>query len=584
MNQLNPKQLEAVLHKQGPLLVIAPPGSGKTYTICHRIKALRSAGVEAEKICVLTFTKAATLSMQTRYQNLMGYRDLVYFGTIHALCYAILSDSNVKKPIHILSELSKTQLVKRLYHELFPKEKITEDIILDLCKGFSYLSAKKETGEGEEGRLYQAFLKAKEKEKVMDLDDLLLKTLELLNQEEEVLKKWQQRFSYFLVDEFQDVNRLQLEILFLLSKKEKNIMAVGDDDQSIYGFRGSVPGIFKLFEEEYQDLKKVFLDLNYRSFDEIIECGQRCISRNKDRYEKTVFGILQKGGRILYKNYQKETEQIREMVQVINKKELGKVAVLFRTNGLKQRFLFLCKKEGLVIGGSKRLEYAKEVLEDLGAYCNLVLGENMETSLVRILNKPNRNLGRFYITEINKDLSNWINMCYSCGEREQAKTIFRLNKDLNNLRQWKPVLGIQYLFKGMGYDSYATSLGKTYGLLEQEQEGILKDIAGLVEDCESWEEAKSRLREENLSFRQEVADEKISCITMHGAKGLEYDTVFIPYLNDGIIPSRHGISMEEERRLFYVAITRAKKNLYLLSVKHDKDDKVMVSRFLKELK
>lgn len=580
---MNQAQAQAAQHGQGPMLVLAGPGSGKTFTICQRISYLIAQHVSPHQILVVTFNKTAAKDMESRYhrlchsdhgisdhnifdhditphkvhvQNAQGVR----FGTIHSLCYEILRQDPHYQKQTILSETDKYHLLNSLLKQ--PMKDQMKDHKKQLPLGKRYEDYKKMHG-------------------YLDYDDLLSECLRLLSEQPEILSFFQQKYQYLLVDEFQDVNDIQFQILYLLSKQHRNIMVVGDDDQSIYGFRGAKAGIFQDFLTFFPEGKQVVLDINYRCSKEIIQLSNRCISHNKERMVKHMKGISSNGEEPSIRKYASVQEQVTDIVAMIERKtrdgiKKEQIAVLFRTQNQVDQFM---DQMQLI---EKQYDPAIHVrkdfwgLSDIKAYVKLVIGNAGIPELLQVMNHPERGLSRFYLSESMQDLSAWANHCHACKEYGQVKSIKLLQQQLLRMKQMSPYVGMQYLIYAMGYGNYGEQMIKQSAANQKGWESFCQDMLALAQKCIGWE-----------AFYQEITaygDQpdkrgKIHCMTMHKAKGLEFDTVFLPSIDAGVLPNKKAVTkqaVEEERRLFYVALTRAQKHLYLSYTKEK-------SPFLNEL-
>ena len=605
----NNSQKAAIIHNMGPALILAGPGSGKTFTITMRAKYLvEHYHIKPENILVVTFTKAAAIEMKERYLKISDLDTTrISFGTFHSIFFTILKNAYNYSASNVISEEEKRVLIKKLLylHNISSDDEneMINNIISEISKvkgdGIAinnYYSIN--LSEDIFRDIFNDYNKLMIKNKKIDFDDMLCMCYELLNCRDDVLKAWQAKFKYILVDEFQDINMMQYKIVKLLSYPENNIMAVGDDDQSIYGFRGSKPELMMKFEEDYKGLTKIVLDVNYRSTDEIIKSSLNLISHNKRRFYKDIHGDNKKGIPVCIKEYKNLYEQneaiIREIQMYINKGgDYKDIAVLYRTN-LDPRLLI-----------EKTLEYnipftAKDVIpniyehfvfKDIKAYIDIACGSKKREDYLLIANKPKRYISRDVLDtpEINFDR---VVMLYE----DKPWMIERLDKlydDLNVIRDLTPFAAISYIRKAVGYDEYIDEYSKyknidaadLYDLL-----GQIMEAARDYDDYETWFEHiadyTQSIKNKNESLYKREKTDSITFSTMHNAKGLEYDIVYIIDACEGITPHHKSVldhEIEEERRMFYVAMTRAKKVLNICYPLERFNKKQLPSRFIEEI-
>lgn len=569
MLNLNIKQQEACQHIEGPLLVLAAPGSGKTKVICHRIRYLTKKGIPSEKICVITFTRNAARHLR---QQLLSFPEVSkgeelpgFMGTIHGLCYFILKQTRHYRP-QILSEKEKHAVIKALLHNLYPNMLIDEEVVDSVFSS--------DIGE----KIGETYRQEKRRLGVLDYDDLIVETINLLLQKQDVLHHWQKIYSYYMVDEFQDVSKKQLELLTLLGGKSANIMAVGDDDQAIYGFRGSMPGIFKEFEEGFLQCKKVILHTNYRSKDEILHLAKGLIRHNEVRCPKDMKGVRGRGGQVLLGRFQNEKEEqiailarMKEILLTLPEGE--KIGVLFRKNYQLEAFQKVAQESGLFITDFEREK--QDVIGQLKAYIDVMIELEAKKELqleliLPILQCYPEKISRCYIPPGKFSLDSWKNFTKACDKQEHER-VCRLERDITMIKEYGPYLGLKYLFYSLGYQQYAC---EKWG--KRVSGEILNSILVIAKDAENWKRLKEII---GVNTEKNEGDSPVQFMTIHGAKGLEFHTVFLPDLKDEVIPGKDKTEVEEieeERRVLYVAMTRAKVNLYL-SYSGDK-----FSRFIKE--
>ena len=586
-NKASKMQLKAIEHVRGPARVIAGPGSGKTFTIIQRIlKLITQDHIDPDKILTITFTKAAALEMQSRYlketQNdpsLKINKKSAHFGTFHGICYAILKESGLINSFSLIKESEKRKIIGMILQNCKVEGATEYDNITSVLDA---VSRAKNLIDGEIPlnltreefhNIYLEYEDMLDQQKLLDFDDMILKCLKNLQTNQSFCRKWQNKFDHILVDEFQDINEVQYRLVKLLSYPTDNLFVVGDDDQSIYGFRGSAPYIMRKFTEDYKGASELFLTENYRSRREIIELADKMIRRNTDRFEKTPCPVRMGGNiNICFRETRREEEQqLLKDIKNLSKEELFDSAVILRTNMEVLEYTALLKQHGVAVReGIRRKEDILRhfIAEDFKAFLKFCFEGNRRTDFLKIMNKPNIFLSRQALTEeiIEKDSI----FAYYQNNREMKHKVEILFQNFNLASKLSPELALRYFRKVIGYDEY---LKQKYGMKKADELLKIADqIQFLFKQMKQGEKADSffEKQEEIGSVQMQTKKEEvlpgISVITMHGSKGLEFNCVFLPDLNEGVIPGRNSKtpeSIEEERRLLYVAITRAKDSLYL---------------------
>lgn len=607
LSKCNAAQREAASWEKGPLLVLAGPGSGKTFTIVKHIQFLIERGISPEKILVITFTKEAAKSMQNRFQASSDLFYPVAFGTFHSIFFQILRESNSKErrliynreKIQILSNL-----LKKFDESNSAKKEALREEAATLLNIFSFykntlVEDPEELNIPEEFQscfweIYADYQKKISELNAMDFDDILLECFQLLSMNDNQRKKWQKRWQVILIDEFQDINPIQYQILKLLMPPPGNVFAVGDDDQSIYGFRGSEPKCLQTFEEEYR-ASKIHLNLNYRSVPIIIESSLKVMEEGKDRYHKELLSGRKDGevGNVslqMFDDAEKEATDIVENLKRMFVKNKGlpandcpSVAILFRTNMSLQTYSAVLRRENIPFRMKERQEniYEHFIVKDIMAYLLLAEGEFSREFFLQIMNKPCRFISR-----------------EALYEEETNPGIQKLKTQLNNMKHFTPGFAVQYICKAIGYERYLRQLAAGKEEQWEEWNRILlwtKAEATHYDTAKDWQEAQwlyaQELENKNMdskSFAKQKNNEDfaVQLMTVHGAKGLEFDTVIIPDCNEGNFPYGRmpdEKAVEEERRIFYVAMTRAKNNLELSCLTGTKKSPRLPSRYLNPL-
>ena len=584
--QVDSSQKKAIEHDRGPMLVLAGPGSGKTLVITRRTQWLiEKAGVAPGNILVVTFTRAAAGEMRSRFDRLMGGRHLpVSFGTFHAVFFTILKYAYQYKVENILMENEKYDILRDIVHRIDVEMDDEKDFLMNIAgdisrvKGdmmslehFYSVNCSKDVFD----EIYNEYNKKLKRMRRIDYDDMLLQTWQLFKERPDILLAWQKKYRYILIDEFQDINRIQYEIIRLLAKPENNLFVVGDDDQSIYLFRGAKPEILLGFTKDYPEAKLTILNKNYRSTGAIVNRAAQLIDHNEQRYKKDFKAFREKGEEVLVKAFVKPADQylkmIREIVDLHEKRGVPweEIAVIFRTNlqmaGLVEQLMMY--NVPFVMKDSVPNIYEHWIAKDIFSYMNLAFGGNRREDYLRIINRPNRYISRAYLDEDPVNLSNLKD--YYENKEWMLERIEQLEYDLYMLASMGPYPAIQYIRHSIGYDAYLKEYAAYRGIKADDLLEVLDDLMDKSHAHPTWEEWFQAIGQYSetlkLRARQKFEEnEGIRLLTMHGAKGLEYDVVYIPDANDGMTPHKKALTaseQEEERRMFYVAMTRAKNDL-----------------------
>lgn len=647
----NESQRAAIMHLRGPCLVLAGPGSGKTYTITKRILYLLEQGIPPESVLVITFTKEAALSMQNRFLEMAGAGHAgapvypVCFGTFHSVFFHILKQSNALKSNRLLSGREKKSLLlpileSRIHSHTLTSDPAAEASVIqrrgtrenlpggqfdledDAAVILSAISYYKNTMELSEARRKAPVKWQPDFEAVMreygravkvtgriDFDDMLYGCRALLRENAAARSYWQNRFRHILIDEFQDINPVQYEVVKLLAAEPFQIFAVGDDDQSIYGFRGSEPECMKRFETEF-GARRLLLGTNYRSRHGIVQASSAVIGENRDRFAKRLHAACGREDGISCTvsvlSFPGKEEQYAYLLGSLSghMPRGGSRAVLFRTNAYMQGFASRLKAAGVPYEMRERQNsiYGHFIVEDIMAYLLTARGEGTRGQMLRIMNRPSRYISREAVGEGGADVESMLEYydrvpCSGKQAGDVKAALARFGRQLGILRGLSLVQSVNYCLKAMGYEKYLWEISRGKPGKWQEWQEILEWLKG--------EAAGMGSLREWLDFQKEYTDSMarggagtercrhmegkgnpVQLLTVHGAKGLEFDRVWIPDCNEKVFP--HGTmpdvrQVEEERRIFYVAMTRAKKNLELLYLTGTKERPRPPSRFLNPL-
>ncbi len=613
LDSLNPQQLQAVKHKDGPCMVYAGPGSGKTTVITYRlIHLIHSCGVNPQNILVITFTKAAAEEMKARFEKtneINNRRNMVNFGTFHSVFFRVIRSYLGYDLSDILSEKDKYILIKNIVKTLSLQhgedDEFIKEIILELGLYYSNYLKREEfipstMSKLDFDRLVHYYENYKQDNKKIDFDDMLIKCYSLLKSNANMLEKLRKQYQYILIDEFQDINMIQFEIIKLLVSPLNNVFVVGDDDQSIYSFRGANPQFILEFDKIYPTTKKIIINVNYRCQKKVIDGANTLISKNLVRVSKNIEAFKVSGGNVAYFSPRSREEEKMEVCMMIQDclqrgYQYSDIAIIFRTNILANgmvdalldhRIPYYCKDQVYNI-------YEHWVAKDILSYLRCANNIVDRDALRKIINKPTRYIPKKALEEANnyhKDLITSLKVKGSLLPY-QIKLLDQLELDLKTISTLSTSDAINYIRSGLGYDEYIENycLEKKIGsnsffeLLDELEEVSIKYPShhSFLQHIEAF---KDKLKEPK---KREVGKDEVHLLTMHSAKGLEYGVVIIVDAIEGIIPHSKSLEvdeqLEEERRLFYVAITRAKEELYIYAPKYRFDRKVSASRFIEEM-
>ena len=611
--ECNKEQKEAIMHRDGPAMVLAGPGAGKTYVITNRVKALIDEyGVKPEQILVVTFSKAAAVEMKERFEMLTGGRRLpVRFGTFHSVFFQILRLAYHYEVKDIATPALKYRFLEETFNETGYEVDDKKEFLSDIEKEISRVK-----GEGIEidcyfssacsaeifQKMYRGYQEKLQRHRCLDFDDMVVYTYQLLKEREDIRRRWQAQFRYLLIDEFQDINRLQYETVCMLAEPENNLFIVGDDDQSIYGFRGAKPGIMLSFPKRFPDTKQIVLGVNYRCSDEIMKAAERLIGKNNERYEKHIVANKGKEQPVHMKkceNLPDEAEKIVAQIQMYQKEGIAyqEMAVLFRTNMQMRLLAGKLMEHGVPFTMRENLPnlFDTWMAKDIMCYLQLALGNRSREKFLKIANRPVRYLSRTAFTESEVSFDK-LRAYYAVKNQEwMEERIWNFEYDLKNLASLSPYAAIHFIRKGIGYDEFLKTYADErnvnaddwFDVLDEMQEMARdkKSIPEFLSFVENYGDTLEEIRQEQK--KQQVKEEPgVSLMTMHASKGLEFPVVFVPTLNEDIVPYRKAVqegNLEEERRMLYVAMTRAKTYLHLSFVKERFHKEAEPSPFLYEI-
>ena len=614
MTLLTAFQKKAVNLDPGPAMILAGPGSGKTVVITHRAAWLIDRmQVPPEQIMVATFSKAAALQMKERFLLLRvsqnaGDGEKVTFGTLHALFFTILRASFHYTADSIMKEDQKTQLLRTLLRRQGLEREDENALIYSVANEISRVKNAQLPLEHYYARscpqdlfraVFTAYEQALDAGGRLDFDDMQSKCFALLSERPDILKAWQQRFSHFLIDEFQDINLIQMRIMQLLAGDSGNLYVVGDDDQSIYRFRGANPEIMLRFRQVYPQAALAQLQDNFRSGAPIMRDARRLIGHNRRRFEKQCVCHSLSEEEPEYRVFSDEQEEAGEIcLQIRALHDEGvpwkQMAVITRTNALCRYLLERALRMQIPVVCRDRVpdQFDHWIAGDILAYLRLAGGGRERKDFLRVCNRPVRYISRECVDTSAVSFDR-LRMWYE-EKPWMIRRLDEMEEDLDAMSRMTPYAAVNYLRKGIGYDTYVHDYACAHSLPEEELTDILDELqeytkpydtyASLEESIASYRAAMKQQNEmpENLRSGRDA----VVFSTYHSVKGLEFDAVWLPDLNEGILPYRRAkneAETEEERRLLYVGMTRAKRWLHLFHVKKLMGKEREPSRFLKEI-
>lgn len=570
-------------------------------------------GIEPSHILVITFTRAAAAEMKERFQVLMGRKEPVTFGTFHAVFFQILKYAYGFHGGNIAKEEQRFQFIREIIQKMHLEYEDENEFIGDLLGEISIVKNTgillqhyypKNCGKEVFEQIYQGYDQRMRRQRLIDFDDMLVYCYELLRERKDILSAWQKKFQYILIDEFQDINSVQFAIMRMLALPENNLFIVGDDDQSIYRFRGAKPELMLGFEKTYPKAKRVLLDINYRSAKEIVEASLRLISHNSERFEKKIRprestaeskATQRRVQCHLWNGQQEEGKAIIE--HILKSCQQGytynDIAVLFRTNTQPRYFMSQLMAYNIPFRTRDNIPnlYEHWITRDILTYIRLALGSRSRKDILKIMNRPNRYITRDSLDEAEVAFDVWADYFYDKNQHWVAERIEQLEADLRVISRLSPYAAMNYIRMGIGYEDFLKEYAdyrriSQENLLEVLDE--LQDGAQAFSSYDAWFSHMEEYTQELLKQKrqQELLTDCVSLATLHSAKGLEFPVVHILDVNEELMPYKKALldaDLQEERRMFYVGITRAKQELYIHSVKKFNGRELEVSRFVPEM-
>ena len=613
--KLNRGQDEAIKHGNGPCMVLAPPGSGKTLIVTERTRYLiEESGVRPDQILVITFTRYAAREMKERFERLTAGKNYpVTFGTFHSIFYGILKCAYGIGANNLMSEKESSVLLQEVIDqtdiESTPEVEDEEELVRELLRevgmvknGLCHLKDfhSKYLTQDEFAEVFRSYEHQKKELKKFDFDDMLVQCYALFRKKPEILQGWQKRFQYILIDEFQDINRVQYEVIRMLAAPRYNLFVVGDDDQSIYGFRGAKPELMLYMKQEFPSLRTISLTVNYRSTEFITGAASRVILHNDTRFYKRVQSFRGRGQNVHVQEVLDEQEEAQYVTEEIQKKldqgiKPGEIAVLFRA-AVQARMISEILSEHRIPFEMRDYVtnfYRHFIVKDMMAYLQLAAGKRDRSLFLTICNRPLRYLARNSMEnrQVNfEDLRK-----FYCDKDWMLDIIDQFDVDVRMMKNMAPYAAIQYIRKKIGYDDFLKEYAEKHQISWKQLMDVMAELEERSKNFKSYDEWEIHIAKYTQELEEQQAkarkikgerENKVQLMTIHSAKGLEFEDVFVIHANEGEIPHQKAEKkdeIEEERRLFYVALTRAKNNLCISYITQKNGNSIKPSRFVEEL-
>ena len=613
--KLNRGQDEAIKHGNGPCMVLAPPGSGKTLIVTERTRYLiEESGVRPDQILVITFTRYAAREMKERFERLTAGKNYpVTFGTFHSIFYGILKCAYGIGANNLMSEKESSVLLQEVLDqtdiESTPEVEDEEELVRELLRevgmvknGLYHLKDfhSKYLTQDEFAEVFRSYEHQKKELKKFDFDDMLVQCYALFRKKPEILQGWQKRFQYILIDEFQDINRVQYEVIRMLAAPRYNLFVVGDDDQSIYGFRGAKPELMLYMKQEFPALRTISLTVNYRSTEFITGAAARVILHNDTRFYKRVQSFRGRGQNVHVQEVLDEQEEAQYVTEEIQKKldqgiKPGEIAVLFRT-AVQARMISEILSEHRIPFEMRDYVtnfYRHFIVKDMMAYLQLAAGKRDRSLFLTICNRPLRYLARNSMENRQVDFEDLRK--FYCDKDWMLDIIDQFDVDVRMMKNMAPYAAIQYIRKKIGYDDFLKEYAEKHQIPWKQLMDVMAEIEERSKNFKSYDEWEIHIAKYTQELEEQQAkarkikgerENKVQLMTIHSAKGLEFEDVFVIHANEGGIPHQKAEKkeeIEEERRLFYVALTRAKNNLCISYITQKNGNSIKPSRFVEEL-
>ncbi len=653
----NESQLAAIRHKDGPMMVLAGPGSGKTAVITRRTQYLiEEGGVNPSNILVITFTKAAAMEMKQRFCKLMQQDSVrVTFGTFHAVFFMVLRAAYHMQSSNIVTDEQKYQFMREIISHKELDYSDEKDTIGGLLSEISMVKNSRielehfysaQAGEEIFREIYREYDMRLRKNRLIDFDDMLTYTYELFSERADILGAWQRKYRYILIDEFQDINPIQYDIMRMLAAPENNLFIVGDDDQSIYRFRGSKPEIMLNFGKDYPDAKQVLLNYNYRCDGYVVQESLKLIAHNKARFEKEIRNAKETKNRVEYRTFEDQRQENKYLITIIRRSVQGETgianntnganassmadnvdranatgianavnranaanvanasstanaahqwhyrdfAILFRTNSQPRQLIEALMGYNIPFRMKEHVPnlYEHWIARDIFTYLNIVHGSRERKDFLTIMNRPKRYIGRDSLTDSTVDFAKWSK--FYADKEWIADRIERLEYDVRIMANMSPYAAINYIRKSVGYDEFLKEYAQFRRINPEDLFDVMEELHATAKGYKSYSHWQEHIREYAAELRKasELRNENPDAVmlaTLHGSKGLEFPQVFLIDANEGLMPYKKAVldaDVEEERRMFYVGMTRAIDRLYIFTTRQINGKDAAPSRFVAE--
>ena len=612
---LNEQQREAVYQTEGPVLILAGAGSGKTRVLTHRTAYLiEEKGVNPYHIMAITFTNKAAGEMRERIDKIVGFgSESIWVSTFHSSCVRILRrhidrigfDTNftiydADDSKSLMKDICKRlEIDTKIYKEKSFLAAISsaKDELITPTELMQRALTSSDYAKRKQAEVYREYQEALHKNNALDFDDLIMKTVELLQSDPEVKNYYLDRFHYIMVDEYQDTNTAQFELIRLLAGKYQNLCVVGDDDQSIYMFRGARPELMLNLSKDFENTRQVILNRNYRCGEEIVQVAEDIISYNTKRFEKKMQAREDAASMVEVRTFKDHYEENKHIIytikeEIAKKTPLSQIAILYRTNQGPRQLIAALMAYNIPF-------YMQDAVPNLSDhrtskntidYMHPATRDRKRSTFLRVMNRPKRYISREYLTESQVSFDDLLEKVKDKPWLYEYVEDFK--EDLRIMKNMTPLMAINYIRKSVGYNAYLAEYARFRKIQEEEFTQVLEELqesAKGYDTYEAWFDHIKEYTEELNRQSKENQKEKEGVVvsTMHSTKGLEFERVFLPDVNEDVIPHKKSMKeedVEEERRLFYVGVTRAKKYLHILSVKklYNKDSRP--SRFVEELR
>ena len=595
------EQIKAIEWYEGPLMVIGTPGSGKTTVIVNRVNNLiYEYDVRPENILVITFTKAAAVSMKERFLELSGLTSTnVRFGTFHSFFYWIIRTAyGDKLNLGVLDEQKKREVLRTILRKLGPETYDNEETLVSVMNQLGIISCNMIDIENYYSRdmsgndfvtTYRLYKEYKERNGLIDFDDMVTECYKLLKDRPDILERIRELYPFIMVDEYQDTNMIQYEILKMLAHPRDNIYVVGDDDQSIYGFRGARPDIMHKFTKEFRNASTLQLSNNFRCPKEIVELSSSIIADNKKRYGKSLKSVVSSKGQVTIDDMRTQTDEynlILSRLQKAFKKGVSPsdIAIIYRTNLGPRRLMYKLSSYNVPFNVRDAIPditnhiYVRPIL----SYIRYAMGDHSRKVFLDIMNKPVRYISRDMLTSEVVELEDLLRAAK--GKDYLCDNIKRMISEIRTISKLSPFAAVNYIRRAVDYDGYLKKLAEDRNIDYDEISDMLDEFQSMISDSDTFLQMFEML-ETSRKPKEEKEEEGdgIQRMTRHSAKGLEFSEVHILDAVEGSIPHKKSKSpdeIEEERRLFYVGITRSSNNLYIYVPREIGDRQVSPSRFL----